>query len=131
MVSPQGGKSGIRRIVGRITSARAGRDDFGARSCAAFAISMLLFWLLTIVAYAGSTVVGTTLHADPPGLIRGILTVVLLLSSIGAILLGVVFAIVGIGWAIWERRVPIYSIIGIILNVAPIVFFLLLAFFRA
>ncbi len=126
MVSAQGGKSRIRRIVGGITSTRPGSDDFGARSCAAFAISLVLCWLLTIVTDQGAP--GVT---PEPGLIGPLLLIVVFLGICGTNLLGVLFAIAGIGKAIWEKRIPIYSIIGIILNAVPSGFLLAILLLRA
>ncbi len=122
MVLLQGGLSGIRRIVRGLASARAGKDDFGARSCAAFAISLVLFWLLGIVATTGP---------QEPGLLWPMLLVVFFLALISANFLGVLLALAGIGRAIWERRVPLYSVIGIVLNVAPSGFVLAILLFRA
>lgn len=123
MVSPQGGKSRIRRAFDLMTSSEPGVDEFGARSCAAFLVSATLFWVprqFEILA-----------HGDRDSLILFVLTVVWFLAVCGTVLLGVVFAVAGIGRAIREKRVPVYSIIGLILNVTPGGFLFLVLFLRA
>ncbi len=120
MDSPKGGKSGIRRAFARMTSTEAGEDDFGVRSCVAFAISAVLLWLLIESGILG--------HDDP---LLFFLIMAWVLAIGGAVLLGAVFALAGISRAIDERRVPKYSLIGLILNVGPSGLLYLLLHFRA
>ena len=79
-----------------------GKDILGILSCGAFIISAAIFW-----------------HAAKHGFY---MYPNLDLAFGGTALLGIVFAIAGIFIGIWRKGVPLFSIVGGILNLVPAVF---------